>query len=213
MIAGSRLTSAPKLPDGTLGNALLSAKLAVATGFLVMAAGLTVGAFTGPGSSTGFAVLWITLTGLGLGMAMPAAMNAAVGPLTEERSASGGALISAVRQVGATIGVAVLGTLISNGYTSRLHLDGLPASAASAAKSSVAGGVTVAQRLGSAALLDDVRSAFIHGMDIMLWTCGGIALASAILALAFLPRRAASVGAPLEAAEQTPREPAGSADR
>jgi hypothetical protein len=26
-------------------------------------------------------------------------------------------------------------------------------------------------------------------MDIMLWTCGGIAVVSAVLALAFLPRR------------------------
>ena len=203
MIAGSRLTEAPKRPDGTVGNARLSAKHAVAAGFLVMAVGLVIGAFTGLGSSTGFAVLWIALTGLGLGMAMPASMNAAVGPLTEERSASGGALISAVRQVGATIGVAVLGTLISNGYTSRLHVDGLPASAASAVKSSVAGGVAVAQRLGSASLLDDVRSAFIHGMDIMLWTCGGIALASALLALAFLPRRAATSAEPEQATEAT----------
>jgi MFS transporter, DHA2 family, multidrug resistance protein len=206
MVAGSRLTNAPKLPDGTLGNPLLSAKLAVATGFIAMAAGLVIGAFTGLGSSTGFAVLWVAVTGLGLGMAMPAAMNAAVSPLTQERSASGGALISAVRQVGATIGVAVLGTLISNGYTSRLHLDGLPAPAASAARSSVAGGVAVAQRLGSPALLDDVRSAFIHGMDIMLWTCGGIALASALLALAFLPRRAGSAAG---SAEQTEPAPAG----
>jgi hypothetical protein len=28
------------------------------------------------------------------------------------------------------------------------------------------------------------------GLDIMLWTCGGIALASALPALVFLPRRA-----------------------
>ncbi len=209
MVAGSRLTSAPELPDGTRGEPRVSAKLAVAAGFFVMAAGLAIGAFTGLGSSTGFAVLWITVTGLGLGLAMPAAMNAAVAPLTAERSASGGALISAVRQVGATIGVAVLGTLISNGYTSQLHLDGLPASAAAAVKSSVAGGAAVARQLGSSALLDEVRSAFIHGMDIMLWTCGGIALASALLALAFLPSRAGS-GAESPAAAQTPLEPAGS---
>jgi len=213
MIAGSRLSSEPKLPDGTLGSPRVSAKLAVATGFFVMAAGLVTGAFTGLGSSTGFAALWITVTGLGLGMAMPAAMNAAVGPLTQERSASGGALISAVRQVGATIGVAVLGTLISNGYTSRLRLDGLPASAAAAVKSSVAGGVAVARQLGSTALLDDVRAAFIHGMDIMLWTCGGIALASALLALAFLPHRTGSAAEPEQAAQPAPREPAGSTER
>jgi hypothetical protein len=39
-------------------------------------------------------------------------------------------------------------------------------------------------------LLDSVRHAFVAGMDTMLWVCAGIALASAILAVIFLPRRA-----------------------
>ena len=46
-----------------------------------------------------------------------------------------------------------------------------------------------------------VRDAYVHGLDIMLWACAGIALASALLALAFLPRRAgAAVQAPVPAA-------------
>ena len=69
-------------------------------------------------------------------------------------------------------------------------MTGLPAAAAAAARSSVVAGVQVAHALGSAALLDSVRSAFVQGMDTMLWVCGGIALVSAILALLFLPRRA-----------------------
>jgi MFS transporter, DHA2 family, multidrug resistance protein len=198
MVAGGRLTDAAKLPDGGRGEPRVSAKLAVTVGFVVMAAGLAIGAGTGLGSSMGYAALWVTVTGLGLGIAMPAAMNAAVAPLTAERSASGGALMSSVRQVGATIGVAVLGTLISNGYTSQLHLGGLPPAAAAAARSSVAGGVAVAQRLGSTTLLDTVRAAFIHGMDIMLWTCGGIGLASALLAIAFLPRRTGPAAEPAD---------------
>ena len=64
------------------------------------------------------------------------------------------------------------------------------ASRATAVKSSVVAGVAVANKLGSAALLDAVRYAFVQGMDTMLWVCGGIALVSAILAFLFLPRRA-----------------------
>jgi hypothetical protein len=75
-------------------------------------------------------------------------------------------------------------------YRGHLDVTGLPAAAATAAKSSVVAGVAVAHELGSAALLDSVRHAFVQGMDTMLWICGGIALASAILALLFLPRRA-----------------------
>jgi hypothetical protein len=63
---------------------------------------------------------------------------------------------------------------------------GLPAAAADLARTGVAGGVEVAHALGSAELLDSVRSAFVDGMDIMLWTCGGIALGCALLALIFL---------------------------
>jgi Na+/proline symporter len=55
-------------------------------------------------------------------------------------------------------------------------------------------GVAIAHRLGSAALLGSTRSAFVTGLDAMLWACGGIALASAILALIFLPRQAERTG-------------------
>jgi MFS transporter, DHA2 family, multidrug resistance protein len=222
MIAGSRLSTAPKMPDGTLGTAPAGAKTVTSAGFAVMAVGLAIGAFTSIGSSMGFAALWITVTGFGLGVAMPAAMNAAVSPLTGERSGSGSALISAVRQVGATIGVAVLGTVLSNGYASRLALTGLPSAVATAVRGSVAGGVAVAAKLGSVPLLDQVREAFIHGMNLMLWTCGGIALASALLALAFLPNRTGSAAGPARAAQApeapgapgpAPREPAGSTER
>jgi hypothetical protein len=103
-----------------------------------------------------------------------------------------------MRQVGATIGVAVLGTILSNVYQARLASAALPAAAAAAARSSVTAGVVVAHRLHSASLLDAVRVAFVHGMDIMLWACGGIALASALLALAFLPRRTRLAAGPAE---------------
>jgi hypothetical protein len=78
MIAGSRLSDAPKGPDGAPRAPRVSAKTAVTAGFAVMAVGLAIGGFTGLGSSTGFAALWIAVTGLGLGLAMPSALNAAV---------------------------------------------------------------------------------------------------------------------------------------
>jgi len=67
-----------------------------------------------------------------------------------------------------------------------MAISGLPAGLASTVRSSVSGGVEVARELNSPALLHSVRTAFISGMDVMLWTCGGIALASALLALFFL---------------------------
>jgi MFS transporter, DHA2 family, multidrug resistance protein len=168
-----------------------SAKVLATAGFAVMAAALAVGAFTTVSSGTGFAAAWFAVAGLGLGFAMPAALNAALGALSAERSGTGSALITALRQVGATIGVAVLGTVLNSVYRSHLHLAGRPASVTAAVRGGVGPGIEAAHRLASAPLLDSVRVAFVHGMDVMLWACGGIALASALLALAFLPRSAA----------------------
>jgi MFS transporter, DHA2 family, multidrug resistance protein len=194
MIASTRLASPRRGADGTVREPLASTKGLVTVGFTLMAATLGVGATTTVASGTGFAAAWFAVFGLGLGLAMPQTMNAALSALSAERSGSGSALISAMRQVGATIGVAVLGTVLGSVYRSHLDVAGLPAAAAAAAKSSVVAGVGVAHELGSAALLDSVRQAFVQGMDTMLWVCGGIALASAILALLFLPRRAGGSG-------------------
>ncbi|HYS30742.1 MAG TPA: MFS transporter [Streptosporangiaceae bacterium] len=169
---------------------LVSPKLLVAIGFAIMAAALAVGAGTTATSTTGFAATWFAVTGFGLGIAMPTAMNAALGALSPARSGSGSALITAMRQVGGTIGVAVLGTVLATVYRSKLPLTGLPAVAEHAIRSSVAGGVATARATGSQTLLELVRGAYVHGLDVMLWACSGIAIAAALLALAFLPGRA-----------------------
>jgi len=175
-------------PDG--GRAVAGPRAIVTAGYLLMAVAMALGAFTSLGSSTGYTLAWVALAGLGLGLVMPPAMTVALGALSAERSGAGSALLTALRQVGSTIGVAVLGTVVSNLYSSGVASAAaqLPAQAAAAVKSSVGGGVAVATKLGSPDLLDTVRSAFVHGMDAMLWTCGGIAVVGAVLALLFLPR-------------------------
>jgi len=194
------LASPRKTGDGAARPPLAGAKSLATLGFTLMAVGLGVGATTTASSGTGFAAAWFAVFGLGLGLSMPQVMNAALSALSAERSGSGSALISALRQVGATIGVAVLGTVLGSVYRAHLSVAGLPATAAATAKGSVVAGVQVAHELGSAALLGSARTAFVHGLDTMLWVCGGIALASAILALFFLPRQAGAAEADAEPA-------------
>jgi DHA2 family multidrug resistance protein-like MFS transporter len=169
------------------------AKLTVALGFLFVAAGLVAGATTGMSTGYGFAVVWISTLGVGLGFSMPASMDAALGQLTSDRSGVGSAVIQAARQVGGTIGVAILGSLMFSAYRSHLDLGGLPAAAAAGVRKGLFGGVAVAHQLGSAQLYDSVRGAFVHGMDIMLLVCAGLAVAGMALALVFLPNRSRSL--------------------
>jgi EmrB/QacA subfamily drug resistance transporter len=187
MVGGTRLSS-PRRSGGPARTPLVSAKALATAGFALMAAMLALGAGTDAATGTGFTAAWFAGFGFGLGLAMPTAMNAALSALSAERSGSGSALISAMRQVGATMGVAILGTVLNSVYRSHLAVPGLPAPAAAAARSSVVAGVKVAHAAGSPSLLLLVRTAFVHGLDTMLWVCGGIALASAVLALLFLPR-------------------------
>ena len=185
---GSRAADASQLTGPAASKPPVSPKIMVAAGFAVMAVALAVGTRTTVASSTSFAATWFAVTGFGLGLAMPTALNVALAALSAARSGAGSALITAMRQVGGTIGVAVLGTVLATVYQSRLHPTGLPAATVAALRNSVAGGVATARAAGSSALLDAVRSAYVHGLDVMLWACAGIAIASALLAVVFLPR-------------------------
>jgi MFS transporter, DHA2 family, multidrug resistance protein len=178
----------------------VGAKLTVALGFVLIAVGLLMGALTTVNSGYGYAALWVTIMGAGLGFALPGAMNAALGALSAERSGVGSALIMALRQVGGTFGVAILGSVLSSAYRSGLRTAVAPAALAANVRDSVSEGVAVAHQIGSATLFALVRSAFVHGMDIMLAVCGGIAVAGIVLTLAFLPRRSE----PVEVAEAEP---------
>ncbi|AHV96811.1 MFS transporter [Paenibacillus sabinae] len=166
------------------------AKYTAAAGFALMTAGLLVGTATGLDTSYGFAAFWISVSGLGLGFVLPTAMDSALGELSAERSGVGSALIMAMRQVGGAVGVALLGAALNSTYRANLALGGLGSQTADTIKQSVSAGAAAARQAGSDALLAEVRSAFVQGMDTMLWICGGIAAVSFLLALLFLPRKA-----------------------
>jgi DHA2 family multidrug resistance protein-like MFS transporter len=193
LIAGAALADRLVRPAG--------AKVTVAAGFALMAAGLIVGATTTTGSGDRFTAAWTAVVGLGLGFVMPAAMDAALGTLSADHSGVGAGLVQAVRQVGGTFGVAILGSVLNAGYRARLDGTALPPPAADAVRGSVSAGIAVAHRLGSPPLLDSVRSAFVAGMDSTLWVCGGIAVAGVALALAFLPDGPRSLGETREPAD------------
>jgi hypothetical protein len=170
------------------------ARTSVTVGFALMAAGLVAGATTDTGTGYGVTATWIAVVGLGLGFALPAAMDTAMGVLTAERSGSGSALLMVLRQASGAVGVAVLGSVLSSGYRSSLdgggvNLGALPVPVADAVRDTAAGGVAVANQLGSEPLLAAVRAAFVDGMDAMLLVSGGIATLGAVLAITLMPRR------------------------
>jgi MFS transporter, DHA2 family, multidrug resistance protein len=171
---------------------LIGGKITVALGFALLAVGMLVGATTSMGSTYGFVAAWMVIVGVGMGLALATAGSAALSVLPQERSGVGSAVMQALQKVGAPFGTAILGSVLLSVYQGSLHLVGLPPAAASLVQETVFGGLAVARSLGSGALLASVQAAFVQGMDVALVAAAGIAAAGIVLALAFLPGRAAS---------------------
>ncbi|MGO8872148.1 MAG: MFS transporter [Acidimicrobiales bacterium] len=166
---------------------VVGAKITVAGGFAVLAAGLLLGATTTLGSGTGFVAVWMVVVGFGMGLTMATASSAVMTEVPEERSGVGSAVMQAVNKTAAPFGSAVLGSVLLDTYRSRLDLARVPSPAAAAIRSSVFDGVAVAHRTGSAALLESVRTSFLHGVDAALLVSAGAAVVGMVLAVAFLP--------------------------
>jgi MFS transporter, DHA2 family, multidrug resistance protein len=159
-----------------------------AIGFFLFAAGLAVGAMTTVATGDVQAVAWVALSGLGLGLALPTTIDAALGQVSEDNSGVGSGVLQALRMVGGALGAAILGALINAGYRDQLEQAVPPALARSARESAVAG-VDAAHAAHSARLLEAVRDAFLGGMTVTLWVSAALMVAGGLLALAFGPRR------------------------
>jgi len=169
----------------------VGAKVAVAFGFAVLAAGLMVGSATSIGSSALFIAAWMAAVGVGMGLALATSMSAALSKMSAERAGVGAAALQAINKLGGPLGTAILGSVLSTTYLAHLAVSALPAAADAAARQSIFGAVAVAHQIHSPALLDSAQHAFIRGMDLALGVSGAIAALGIMLTLAFLPRTAA----------------------
>ena len=133
--------------------------------------------------------------GLGMGLAMSPATEAIMGALPRARAGIGSAMNDVVREVGGTLGIAVLGSILSSSYGSGMDdaTAGLPQAAGEAASDSVGAAHEVGAQLGGGAgatLIDSANSAFVDAMTTTATLAAGAAVIGALIALAFLPSRA-----------------------
>ncbi|GII52966.1 MFS transporter [Planotetraspora thailandica] len=161
---------------------LLGLRTVMTVGLIVLAAGFLLGTATGVATDYGYIALWLAVVGAGVGLAMVPAMDGVLAVLPEERSGSGSATLQTMRQVGGTLGVAALGSLLSAAY-----VNGLPDGAPEMAKDSISGALAV----GDGSLAQTAMESFVGGMDQVLLACGLAALVAAILMAIFLPGRTA----------------------
>ncbi|OIK05092.1 MFS transporter [Streptomyces monashensis] len=173
--------------------ARFGARAVVSAGLVVLAFAALLGSRTTAGSGYGFVALWLSITGVGFGFAVVTAMDGALGTLPRDRAGSGSGLLMTLRQVGAAVGIALLGSLLAGIFRDRLDVTGLPPHAAHTAGESVVAAHLVAERTdpaSAARLAASANDAYVHGMGVVLLVCGIAALVAALLAALLLPRTA-----------------------
>jgi DHA2 family multidrug resistance protein-like MFS transporter len=171
----------------------LGTKVAVAAGFLLLAAGLCLGATTNGASTETFVAVWMVVVGAGMGLALATSTSAALVELSPERSGVGSGVLEAIDEVGGPLGIAILGSVVGAGYVAHLDLSGLSGPLAATVRQSVFAGVAAGQKLHSPQLIESVRYAFVHGMQLAFLVSAGISVVGALLTVIFLPRSNASM--------------------
>src|SRR3984957_19292119 len=127
-------------------------KLVVAAGMIMMCAGFLVAATTAVDSPYwGKVIVSMALMAAGLGLTTGPATEAIMGALPPGKSGAGSAVNDTTREVGGTLGVAIIGSVLNSAYGSHV-LAGLSslggtAAAGHLAGQSVVGGMNVAARL------------------------------------------------------------------
>jgi EmrB/QacA subfamily drug resistance transporter len=142
--------------------------------------------------------LWCFVLSASMGWIMGPATASVMSAVPEEKSGVASAMNDVTRQVGGALGTAVVGSLITSVYTSRLGdaTDALPADAAHAAEDSIGAANTIAAALPvaeGAALAGAAASAFSDALGIGFAIAGAIAMLTAIGVWRRLPRDAAAL--------------------
>jgi EmrB/QacA subfamily drug resistance transporter len=137
--------------------------------------------------------------GAGMGLTQPPAAEAVLGAVPVDKAGLASAVNGSTRLFGGTLGVAIIGSVASSAYASRLLATlppGLPAGVVATAKGSVGGAALAAQQLGAASLGGAARlldaaavRAFLHGLAYGGAVAGGVSAAGFVLVAVALPGR------------------------
>jgi EmrB/QacA subfamily drug resistance transporter len=150
--------------------------------------------------SYGLLVPGYIVAGVGIALVMSPSNTDAMNAAPPELRGQASGVVQTVRQVGGTVGLAIVGTIVANVQHDRLSdfllgigepasqvskLEGLLAQETET-KQSVAAGIPHAEQHQ---LLAGARDAITDGISVAYWVCGGVMVAAAIGAWAILRRK------------------------
>jgi hypothetical protein len=165
---------------------------------VIFATGLIVASTTTVASGYTRLGVAMLLLGAGLGLSSAPATDSIMGSLPRNRAGVGSAVNDTAREVGGALGVAIVGSITSSIYRSRLTGElpqTVPGPAAAAARDSLGAALQVSGQLGTAGaqVADAARVAFAEAMSRASIVSAGVAAIAAVVAWRYLPARAVNV--------------------
>lgn len=172
-------------------------KLVVATGLAVMSLGFVAASFVEVDTPyVGLTLFSMVLMAIGLGLTTGPATESIMGALPAAKAGVGSAVNDTTRELGGTLGVAVVGSVFASVYgammVDALRPLGLPESVMDTAESSIAAAMAVASELpadAAAAVTSAAQNAFIDGLSTGSLVAAAVAGVGAVVALVLLPAR------------------------
>jgi len=169
----------------------------VTSGLILMSAGFVLAAGADLDSAYwGRIIASMCLMAAGLALTSGPATEAIMGALPPKRTGAGSAVNDTTREIGGTLGVAVVGSVMSSIYGSRvveaLSATSLSPDAVTAAGRSVAGGFAAATLVPpdeAGAVVTATSQAFVSGMSAGSWVAAGATGVAALAVMLFLPAR------------------------
>jgi len=158
---GSRHTMAAGVLMGCAGTLMMAAFVSVDNGYLSILPGMLA-------------------MGMGMGLTMTPSTEAITSSLSESLQGVASALNDVTRELGTALGVALLGSLVTSGYTKAIYnrLDMVPLKIAAEAGKGLANALAVVPQntSQSAILIRIAREAFVFGWQQAMWT-GAVVMA------------------------------------
>lgn len=184
----------------------LGVKMVVGTGMVIGTAGVFLLTRIESGSTYTDFLAPLLLLGFAIGLSLSPATDTIMGSFPEDELGVGGGANDTALELGAALGIAILGSLLATSYKDKLtDLVGghLPPAALDTAKNSVGGGIAVAEQVAknprggaeqAQTLLGAVHESFAHAIAHTSLIGGVIMAAGTLIVIAVLPGRRKHTG-------------------
>jgi EmrB/QacA subfamily drug resistance transporter len=175
-------------------------RLVVSVGMTVTGVGVLLLSGLNAASTYGEVLVGMFVMAAGMGLTMTPMTDLIMSSVPRDKAGVGSAMNDTTRELGTTLGVAILGSILSSTYASHLGsaVGLLPPEVRSIASGSLGGALAVSQQIGGdtgARFADAAKSAWADGVHVSFVVGAVIVFVAAAISFAFLDRKAAPVEA------------------